>query len=68
MYLSVFKDHKIIKPECTAFTIEGSPEKKRCDHPSNGEVVVAKDVDAKPCKAGMDETKLKRGYFLNGQE
>ena len=41
-----------------------TPEKKRCDHPSNGEVVVAEDVDAKPGKAGMEETKIRMLIFL----
>ena len=46
------------KPEKIVFTY--TPEKKRCDHPANGEVVVAEDVDAEPGKAATDETKIKK--------
>ena len=64
MYSSLFEDQNVTKVEHTVSTFEGSPEKERCDHPSNGEVVVAKDIDAKPGKAGMDETKIKTLILL----
>ena len=32
----------------------GSPEKKRCDHPPNGEVVIAEHVNTEPGKAVMN--------------
>ena len=31
------------------------PEKERGDHPPDGEVEVAEDVDTEPGKAGMDD-------------
>ena len=55
MFLSSFEDLKGPKQGyVNQYQGVYIPEKKRCDHPSDGEVIVAEDVDSKPGKAGID--------------